>query len=366
MIIPLFDLSAQQQVLSQGLKLRLNNVLSHGQYILGPEVVELEKRLAGMTKVKHCITCGNGTDALLISLLALGIKPGDEVITPAFSYIAAAEAIALIGAEPVFVDVDPVTFNLDPNLLSDLITDKTKAIVPVSLYGRCSDFDTINNLAKQHGLFVLEDAAQSFGATYKNKKSCNLSLLATTSFFPTKPLGCYGDGGAIFTNDDDIAQLVKQIRNHGQEEKYLHKRIGLNSRLDTMQAAILLEKLQTFNEEIKLRRRIAAYYNEHLAGLTSVITPEIDKLDKSAWALYTLKVRNRDEWIKCLEQKGIATGVYYKKLVNEQASINKKTHHLENSQYLVNSVLSIPMHPYLNSSDLKYICESIKEIDAKI
>ena len=252
MKIPLINLQAQQSTISEGLKKRLEAVLSHGQYIMGPEVKELENLLAKYTGSEFCITCGNGTDALMIALLALGIETGDEVITPAFSYISAAEAITLIGAKPVFVDVNPLTFNLDPRQLTSVLSNKTKAILPVSLFGQCADFELINDFASQNNLLVIEDAAQSFGATYKGKKSCNLSPIATTSFFPSKPLGCYGDGGAIFTNNSQLAMKAQQIRNHGQKKRYEHTILGMNSRLDTLQAAILLEKITSFIMRINL------------------------------------------------------------------------------------------------------------------
>ena len=238
-----FDLEAQQFRLKDEIDKKISAVLNHGQFILGPEVYELEGALCEYTGAKHCITCANGTDALQIALMAIGIGAGDEVITPAFSYISTAEATKLLGAKPVYVDVDPVTFNINPELLEADITAKTKAIIPVSLYGQPANFSAINKIAKNHNLIVIEDAAQSFGAEQSGKKSCNLSTIGCTSFFPTKPLGCYGDGGAIFTSDESLARIVRQIARHGQEKRYYHTRLGVNSRLDTIQAAILLAKL---------------------------------------------------------------------------------------------------------------------------
>lgn len=253
-MIEFIDLKAQQTRIKDKIDAGIQRVLAHGQYILGPEVAELEEKLADFVGAKYCITCANGTDALQIAQMALGIGPGDEVITPGFTYIATAETVALLGAKPVYVDIDPRTYNLDPTLLEAAITPRTKAIIPVSLYGQCADFDAINAIAAKYGIPVIEDAAQSFGATYKGKRSCNLTTIACTSFFPSKPLGCYGDGGAIFTNDDELAVVLRQIARHGQDRRYHHVRVGVNSRLDTLQAAILLPKLEIFEDEIQLRQ----------------------------------------------------------------------------------------------------------------
>ena len=244
-MIPFIDLAAQQDRLRTEIDAGIARVLAHGKYILGPEVTELEEQLVTYTGAAHCITCANGTDALQIALMALEVGPGDEVIVPSFSYIATAETVALLGARLVYIDIDPDTYNLDPNLLEAAITAKTKAIISVSLYGQCADFDKINEIANRYKIAVIEDAAQSFGASYKNTKSCNLTTIACTSFFPSKPLGCYGDGGAIFTSDPDLAVLMQQIARHGQDRRYHHIRVGVNSRLDTIQAAILLAKLTT-------------------------------------------------------------------------------------------------------------------------
>ena len=256
-MIEFIDLKTQQARIKTEIDAGIARVLAHGQYIPGPEVAELEEKLAAYTGAKYCITVANGTDALQIAQMALGIGPGDEVITPGFNYIAAAETVALLGAKPVYVDIDPRTYNLDPALLEAAITARTKAILPVSLYGQCADFDAINAIATRHGIPVIEDAAQSFGATYKGRRSCNLTHIACTSFFPSKPLGCYGDGGAIFTNDDELAKVMRQIARHGQDRRYHHIRVGVNSRLDTLQAAVLLVKLGIFDEEMALRQQVA-------------------------------------------------------------------------------------------------------------
>jgi UDP-2-acetamido-2-deoxy-ribo-hexuluronate aminotransferase len=264
--IPFIDLKTQQERIKEELDKRMAAVFAHGQYIMGPEVFELEEKLAAHCGAKHCISVANGTDALLVAMMALGITAGDEVITTPFTFVATAEMIALLGAKPVFVDIDPRTYNIDPNLIEAEITPRTKAIIPVSLYGQCADMDAINAIAARHGLPVIEDAAQSFGATYKGRKSCNLSTIACTSFFPSKPLGCYGDGGACFTSDDNFAHLMRIIRTHGQEKRYHHALIGINGRLDTLQAAVLLAKLGIFDEELRLRQAVATRYTNLLKG----------------------------------------------------------------------------------------------------
>ena len=246
-VIPFIDLKSQYSLLEKKIQSNILKVLDHGQYILGPEVSELESKLSEFTGSKHCVAVASGTDALLISLMAIGIKPNDEIITTSFSFFSTAEVISLLGAKPVFADIDPKTCNIDPKKLKELISDKTRAIIPVSLYGQPSDMDEINEIARKAGdIYVIEDAAQSFGSSYKNQKSCNLSAIGCTSFFPSKPLGCYGDGGAIFTNDDDLAQAFKEIRIHGQSERYKHSRIGIGGRMDTIQCAIVLAKLENF------------------------------------------------------------------------------------------------------------------------
>lgn len=321
--------------------------MEHGKYILGPEVYELEERLAAYAGVKHCISCGNGTDALQIAQMALGIGPGDEVITPGFTFIATAETVALLGAKPVYVDVELDTCNIDPALLEEAITPRTKAIIPVSLYGQCPDFDAINRVADKFGIPVIEDAAQSFGAEYKGKRSCGLSTLACTSFFPTKPLGCYGDGGAIFTNDDGLASACRQIARHGQAKRYQHVRLGVNSRLDTLQAAILLEKLAIFDEEIDLRRQVAERYDALLGQNAAVICPRVAEYNRSVYAQYTVRTERREEVQKRLEERGIPTVIHYPVPLNRQPAVADAGRHLPVGDALSETVLSIPMHPYL-------------------
>lgn len=353
------DLKSQYQRLKEEIDAGIQRVLNHGQYILGPEVAELEEKLAAYTGAKYCISVANGTDALQIAQMALGIGPGDEVITPGFTYIATAETVALLGAKPVYVDIDPRTYNLDPALLEAAITPRTKAIIPVSLYGQCADFDAINTIAAKHGVQVIEDAAQSFGATYKGRKSCNLTTIACTSFFPSKPLGCYGDGGAIFTNDDELAKVMRQIARHGQDRRYHHIRVGVNSRLDTLQAAILLPKLDILPDEIQRRQQVAAAYdclfNE--AGIDS--TPYIEPHNVSAWAQYTVRVNERDVVQEKLKAAGVPTAVHYPIPLNKQPAVADSGPRQPVGDLAAAHVISLPMHPYLVPADVERIASSV-------
>mgnify|MGYP002660203634 FL=1 len=368
-MIEFIDLKAQQARIKVQLDAAIARVLQHGQYILGPEVVELEEKLAAYTGAKHCITVANGTDALQIAQMALSIGPGDEVITPGFTYIATAETVALLGAKPVYVDIDPLTYNLNPALLQAAITPRTKAIIPVSLYGQCADFDAINAIAAQHGIPVIEDAAQSFGATYKGRKSCNLSTIACTSFFPSKPLGCYGDGGAIFTNDDALAKVMRQIARHGQDRRYHHVRVGVNSRLDTLQAAILLTKLSIFDEEMALRQQVAERYAALLPPPPregggggegeNITTPYIEPHNTSAWAQYTIRVNNRDAVQEKLKAAGIPTAVHYPIPLNRQPAVADPAAQLSVGDALAQRVLSLPTHPYLDKDSIARIVQVI-------
>lgn len=346
-MIEFIDLKAQQSRIRTEIDAGIQRVLAHGQYILGPEVKELEEKLAAYVGAKYCITCANGTDALQIAQMAFGIGPGDEVITPGFTYIATAETVAILGATPVYVDVNPNTYNLDVEQLEAAITPRTKAIIPVSLYGQCADFDAINAIAAKYNIPVIEDAAQSFGATYKGRKSCNLSTVACTSFFPSKPLGCYGDGGAIFTNDDELAKVIRQIARHGQDRRYHHVRVGVNSRLDTLQAAILLPKLAILDDEMQARQRVAENYTKLLneAGITS--TPYIEAHNSSAWAQYTIQVDNRSEVQEKLKAQGIPTAVHYPIPLNKQPAVADANAVLPVGDVVAERVMSLPMHPYL-------------------
>lgn len=358
-MIEFIDLKAQQLRIKDNLDAAIQRVLAHGQYILGPEVTTLESRLAEFVGAKFCITCANGTDALQIVQMALGIGPGDEVITPGFTYIATAETVALLGAKPVYVDVDPQTYNLDPELLEAAITPNTKAIIPVSLYGQCADFDAINAIAARYGIPVIEDAAQSFGASYKGRRSCNLSTIACTSFFPSKPLGCYGDGGAIFTNDEALATVIRQIARHGQDRRYHHVRVGVNSRLDTLQAAVLLEKLAIFDDEIHRRQEVASEYDRLITG-AGLATPFIEQHNESVYAQYTLRVENRDVFQQRMTAAGVPTVVHYPIPLNRQPAVADTSQSLPVGDRVADQVVSLPMHPYMDKQQQEFIVEQIK------
>jgi UDP-2-acetamido-2-deoxy-ribo-hexuluronate aminotransferase len=354
------DLKTQYQRLKADIDAGIQRVLDHGQYILGPEVAELEEKLAAYTGSRHCISVANGTDALQIAQMALNIGSGDEVITPGFTYIATAETVALLGAKPVYVDVDPRTYNLDPALLEAAITPRTKAIVPVSLYGQCADFDAINAIAARHGIPVIEDAAQSFGASYRGRKSCNLSTIACASFFPSKPLGCYGDGGAIFTNDDALAKVMRQIARHGQDRRYHHIRVGVNSRLDTLQAAILLPKLAVLDEELAQRQQAAALYAKLLNAAGIHTTPYVEPHNVSAWAQYTICVQDRDAVQETLKQAGIPTAVHYPIPLNKQPAVADAGAKLPVGDQIAAEVMSLPMSPGLVMADQVLIAEALR------
>lgn len=363
------DLKTQQTRIKDKLDAGIARVLAHGQYILGPEVAELEEKLAAYCGAKYCIGVANGTDALQIALMALGVGPGDEVITPGFTYIATAEAAAVLGAKPVYVDIDPRTYNLAPALLEAAITPRTKAIIPVSLYGQCADYDAINAIAARHGVVVIEDAAQSFGATYKGRKSCNLTTIATTSFFPSKPLGCYGDGGAIFTSDDALARVMRQIARHGQERRYHHVRLGINSRLDTLQAAILLAKLPLLDDEQMARQHVADQYAAQFKRLSvhsacPPVIPEVNQGNESAWAQYTIRVPARTAVQHALLNAGIPTAIHYPLPLNKQPAVADPAANLVHGDLAANEVLSLPIYPNLSDKEIlsvvEILCAAIK------
>ena len=356
------DLKAQSMALRQTVNARIQNVLDHGQYIMGPEVKELEDRLTTFTGAKHCVTVSSGTEALLISLMALGIKPGDEVITTPFAFAATAEMIVLLGCKPVFVDVEADTCNIDARLIEAKINVNTRAILPVSLYGQCADMDEINTIAARHGnIAVIEDAAQSFGASYKDRKSVNVSTIGCTSFFPSKPLGCYGDGGAIFTNDDALAQASREIRVHGQSARYTHTRLGVGGRMDTLQCAVVLAKLERFSWEIEQRLEIGARYNALLDGHgIARVTQRADR--DSVYAQYTAMIDNRAGVQARLTRVGIPTAVHYPVPLNTQPAYR----HLccpdctPVAADLARRVLSLPMHPDLAPEIQQHIVTSLK------
>ena len=352
------DLKAQQALIRDDIESRIGRLLDHGQYILGPEVREMEQALATYAGVEHCISCASGTDALQLAMMALGIGPGDEVITTPFSFISTAEVIALLGATPVFVDIDAETYNIDAGLIEAAVNDKTKAILPVSLFGQCADMDAINAIGERHGIPVIEDAAQSFGASYRGRRSCSLSAIGCTSFFPAKPLGCYGDGGACFTNDTELAIRMREIRNHGQDRAYHHPRIGVNGRMDTLQCAVILSKLTLFADEVDARARLGARYSELLAG-ANCITPKIAEYNQSVYAQYTLQVDDRDTVQQALKDAGIPTAVYYPITLNNQPALRgiaRVPAPLGVAESMTERVMSIPMHPYLADDDMQRIC----------
>lgn len=363
MKVQFIDLQAQQRKIKPEIDKRIAAVLAHGQYIMGPEVAELETRLAEYTGSKHCITVCDGTAALQIALMAIGIQPGDEVITTPFTFVATAEMIMLLGAKPVFVDINPNTYNIDHNLIEDAITKKTKAIIPVSLYGQCSDMDEINAIANKYNIAVIEDAAQSFGATYKGKKSCNISTIGTTSFFPSKPLGCYGDGGACFTNDDELAKLMRQVRLHGQDRRYHHVRVGINGRLDTLQAAILLAKMDIFDKEVDLRQEVAAIYNTAL--MDNFRTPYIEEYNLSVYAQYTIQIENREQVQGKLLTEGIPTAVHYPIPLHLQpvcAELGYKVGDMPIAELVASRVMSLPFSPWISVDDQEYIVTIMRNI----
>jgi len=360
--IEFIDLKAQYRALKPVIDARIQRILDHGQYIMGPEVNELEQRLTEYTGTDHCITVASGTDALLISLMAMGVGPGDEVITSPFTFVATAEVIVLTGAKPVFVDVETDTGNMDANLIEAAITTRTKAIMPVSLYGQPADMDAINAIAGRHGLPVIEDAAQSFGATYKGRKSCTLSTVGCTSFFPSKPLGCYGDGGAIFTNDSELAQACREIRVHGQKKRYHHTRVGVGGRMDTLQCAIVLAKLDRFDWELLQRIRIGQRYDELLAPLlppASLINVRPDR--SSVFAQYTIKVAGREALQHHLQAHGIPTAVHYPTILPAQPAYQDHCDrgHWPVATALSRQVMSLPMSPDLDEDSQRRIAAAV-------
>ena len=356
------DLKSRHQLIGDKINARIQKVMEHGQFILGPEVHEVEEKLARYTGSKHCVTVSSGTDSLLISLMALGIGAGDEVITVPYTWISTAEVISLLGAKPVFVDIHRDTLNIDETLLEAAITDKTKAIMPVSIYGQCPDMDAINEIAKKYNLPVIEDAAQSFGSTYKGKRSCNLSTIGSTSFFPSKPLGCYGDGGALFTNDDEMAEKFRWIRVHGQERKHHHPILGINGRMDTIQAAILLEILEVFPCEVQKRENLGQTYSERLAHLECLETPRIGEHNTSVYAQYTILSEHREQIQQSLKGKDIPSVSYYSVPLHLQPVFNHLGHQVGNfpvAEQVANQCLSLPMSPYLTQEDQSKVINAI-------
>lgn len=363
--IEFIDLKAQYKALKASIDARIQRVLDHGQYIMGPEVRELETRLEEYTGAKHCITVASGTEALLISLMAVGIKPGDEVITTPFTFVATAEVIVLLGAIPVFVDIEPDTGNIDAHKIEAAITPRTRVIMPVSLYGQPADMNEINAIAARHGnVPVIEDAAQSFGAEYKGKKSCNLSTIGCTSFFPSKPLGCYGDGGAVFTSDDALAQACREIRVHGQSKRYVHTRVGVGGRMDTLQCAVVLSKLERFDWEVSRRLEIGARYNALFDGKVQVIAQRSDRT--SVFAQYTVIVDDRERTQHALQESGVPTAVHYPVPLHRQEAYQgvSKGSGLDNAERMAARVISLPMSADLSEAHQRSVVETLQNIAA--
>lgn len=354
------DLDRQYRRIRADVDARIARVLEHGHYILGPEIDELEQRLAAYVGVRHAIAVASGTDALVIALLALGIGPGDEVITTPLTFAATAEAVALVGARAVFADIDPVTYNLDPRAVEAQISARTRAILPVDLYGQCADYAAIERIAQRHALAVIADGAQSFGATCGGRRAGSFGTVAATSFYPAKPLGTYGDGGALFTHDDALAAAMRQIRVHGQDATGTHVRVGLTGRLDTIKAAVLLAKLEIFDDELAARARVAQTYDALLGG--ALATPVLRPQHTSAWAQYTVRVERRDAVRKALTAAGIPVRVYYPVPLHRQPAYANDRIELPIAERVAAQVLSLPMHPYLERAEQESVAHHL--IDA--
>jgi UDP-2-acetamido-2-deoxy-ribo-hexuluronate aminotransferase len=367
--IQFIDLGAQQARIRGQVEERIRKVLDHGRYIMGPEVKELEEKLAAYTGVKHCITCASGTDALLMPLMAYGVGPGDAILTPPFTFISTAEVAALLGATPIFVDIDPLTYNIDPEQLYKVMQServknsglKVKGIIPVDLFGQPADYDEIETFAKEYGMFVLEDAAQAFGAEYRGRKTCSFGDVAATSFFPAKPFGCYGDGGAIFTENDELAAKMRSIRVHGQgSDKYDNVRIGINGRFDTMQAAVLLAKLEIFEDELPLRNTVASRYSLRLSG--KYTTPAVKEDRSSVWAQYCVLSENREGDLLRLKEWNIPTAIYYPKPLHLQDAylyLGYQKGDFPVTEFCAERIFSVPMHPYMEQEEQAYIIEGL-------
>jgi len=365
-VMEFIDLKKQYAEYRNEIDARMRAVLGHGHFIMGPEVAELEAQLAAYVGVKHCITAASGTVSLEIALRALGIGPGDEVITVPFTWISTAEVIGLVGARPIFVDIEPRTYNLDISRIERAITPRTKAILPVSLFGQMPDFARINALAAEHDLKVIEDGAQSFGAQQNGKRSCGVTLIGSTSFFPAKPLGCYGDGGALFTSDDALAERSRAIRTHGGLKRHHHPLLGLNGRFDTLQAAVVLAKLPRFEWEVEQRGRIGARYSELLREVC--VVPEVAAGNTHVYAQYTIRLPARDRLAADLKAKNIPTAVYYPKCLHEQpvfAQCGCKWGDFPVAEQVSREVLSLPMHPFLSEAEQDQVVSAVKQVIAQ-
>ncbi|MDX8553634.1 DegT/DnrJ/EryC1/StrS family aminotransferase [Tenacibaculum sp. 1B UA] len=361
MKIDFAKLQYQYQLYKKEIDTSIQAVLNKSNYIMGEEVSELEKSLEEFTGVKHAISCSSGTDALLLAMMSLNIKPGEEIITTPFTFVATAETIAFLGIKPVFVDIDETTYNIDSLKIEEAITTKTKAIMPVSLYGQPADMDVIQKIADKHGLKVIIDGAQSFGSTYNGQTDSNLGDISTTSFFPAKPLGCFGDGGAVFTNDSKLAERMKSLRLHGQSKRYHHKHIGIGGRLDTLQAAVLNVKLKHYTKDLKLRQEVANNYTKTIDNL-DVVKPFVEENCTSAWAQYSIRVKNREELQVKLKENGIPTAVHYPMPLHLQECFEYLGYNEGDfpiSELVSKEILSLPMNPYLTEEEIKYISNEL-------
>ncbi len=363
MQIDFAKLQYQYQLYKTEIDEAMHQVLDKSNYIMGNEVQELETNLQNFTKAKHAITCSSGTDALLLAMMALDIQPDDEIITTPFTFIATAETIAFLKAKPVFVDIDEKTYNIDPSKIEEKITKKTKAIMPVSLYGQPADMDAIQAIADNHNLKVIIDGAQSFGSTFKGKRDSNLGDISITSFFPAKPLGCFGDGGAVFTNSDVLAEKIKMLRVHGQNKRYHHKYIGMGGRMDTLQCAIVNVKLKYYKKDLALRQEVASKYSEQLADSSEqLVLPYVDTGCTSVWAQYSVRVKNRDDVQAKLKDAGVPTAVHYPMPLHLQecfAYLGYKKGEFPIAEQVSNEIMSLPMNPYLKDEEIVYICEKL-------
>lgn len=358
MKIDFAKLQYQYQLYKMEIDEAIHAVLDKSNYIMGEEITQLEKSLQEFTKAKYAISCSSGTDALLLAMMALDVKPGDEIITTPFTFIATSETIALMGAIPVFVDIDEKTYNINPHLIEEKITNKTKAIIPVSLYGQPADMDKIQSIANKYNLKVIIDGAQSFGSTFNGKTDSTLGDISTTSFFPAKPLGCFGDGGAVFTNDEELATKMKQLRVHGQNKRYHHKYIGMGGRLDTIQAAVLNVKLKYYSKDLALRQKVASKYTEALTSKSNLVLPYVNDNATSSWAQYSVRVKNRDEVQTSLKEQGIPTAVHYPVTLHLQKCFNYlgyKEGNFPISEMISTEIMSFPMNPYILDNEIFYI-----------
>ena len=362
--IEFMNLKAEYAAYKEEFDVAIQEVCANASFIMGPQVKELEAKLAEYVGSKAAVTCGSGTDALMISLMALGVGRGDEVITTPFTFIATAEVISLLGATPVFVDIDEESYNIDPKLIEAKITPKTKVIIPVSLYGQPADMDEINAIAAKHGIAVIEDACQSFGAVYKGRKSCNLSTIGCTSFFPSKPLGCYGDGGAVFTNDEALAAKIASLRVHGQTARYFHQYIGVNGRLDSVQAAVLNVKMKYLDEALEKRIAAAKFYCENLAGVEGIVLPKVKNDRTSVVAQFSIRVKEREKFIEHLKNAGIPTAIHYPKPLHLQAAyenLGYKAGDFPVAEKVSKEIVSLPISPFITTEEQNYIVENIKK-----